>query len=126
MVIPERTVNEVLNPPTTNTSTSTYTVAGVNPANTSSGLVTKAQLVKGSWLSSTPSVAKTQVLVTTAYASQKGLKVGDTLTINKVSYMIVGLVNPTLTGDVSDLYFSISNLSRCPRTQVASMRSWYR
>jgi ABC-type antimicrobial peptide transport system permease subunit len=110
VVIPERTVNEVLNPPTTNTSTSTYTVAGVNPANTKSGLVTKAQLVKGSWLSTSPSVAKTQVLVTTAYASQKGLKVGDTLTINKVGYTIVGLVNPTLTGDVSDLYFSISNL----------------
>ena len=31
VVIPERTVNEVLNPPTTNTSTSTYTVAGVTP-----------------------------------------------------------------------------------------------
>ena len=58
----------------------------------------------------TPSVAKSQVLVTTAYASQKGLKVGDTLTINKVGYTIVGLVNPTLTGDVSDVYFSISNL----------------
>jgi ABC-type antimicrobial peptide transport system permease subunit len=110
VVIPEQTVNEVLNPPTTNTSTSTYTVAGVNPSDTTSGLVTKAQLVKGAWLSSTPSVAKSQVLVTTAYASQKGLKVGDTLTINKVNYDIVGLVNPTLTGDVSDVYFSISNL----------------
>jgi len=110
VVIPERTVTQVLNPPTTNTSTSTYTVAGVNPANPTSGLVTKAQLVKGTWLSTTPSVAKSQVLVTTAYASQKGLKVGDTLTINKVDYKIVGLVNPTLTGDVSDIYFSISNL----------------
>ena len=110
VVVPEQTVNEVLNPPTTNTSTSTYTVAGVNPADTTSGLVTKAQLVKGAWLSSTPSVAKSQVLVTTAYASQKGLKVGDTLTINKVGYRIVGLVNPTLPGDVSDVYFSISNL----------------
>jgi ABC-type antimicrobial peptide transport system permease subunit len=82
----------------------------VNPADTTSGLVTKAQLVKGTWLSTTPSVAQSQVLVTTAYASQKGLKVGDTLTINKVGYKIVGLVNPTLTGDVSDIYFSISNL----------------
>ena len=109
-MVPEQTVNQVLNPPTTNTSTSTYTVAGVNPANTTSGLVTKAQLVKGAWLSTTPSIAKSQVLVTTAYASQKGLKVGETLTINKVNYTIVGLVNPTLTGDVSDVYFSISNL----------------
>jgi ABC-type antimicrobial peptide transport system permease subunit len=110
VVIPERTVNEVLNPPTTNTSTSTYTVGSVDPSNTTSGLVTKAQLTKGTWLSTTPSIADTQVLVTTSYASQKGLTVGDTLTINKVGYKIVGLVNPTLTGDVSDIYFSISNL----------------
>ncbi len=110
VVVPERTVEQVLNPPTTNTQTSTYTVAGVNPSNTTSGLVTKAQLTKGAWLSTNPTTAKTQVLVTTAYASQKGLKVGQTLTINSVGYTIVGLVNPTLTGDVSDIYFSISNL----------------
>ena len=110
VVVPERTVEQVLNPPTTNTQTSTYTVAGVNPSNTTSGLVTKAQLTKGAWLSTNPTTAKTQVLVTTAYASQKGLKVGQTLTINSVGYTIVGLVNPTLTGDVSDVYFSISNL----------------
>ncbi|MGC2168230.1 MAG: FtsX-like permease family protein [Acidimicrobiales bacterium] len=110
VVVPERTVEEVLNPPTTNTQTSTYTVAGVNPSDTSSGLVTKAQLTKGKWLSSNPTTAKSQVLVTTAYASQKGLKVGQVLTINSIGYTIVGLVNPTLTGDVSDIYFSISNL----------------
>ncbi len=110
VVVPERTVEQVLNPPTTNTQTSTYTVAGVNPSNTTSGLVTKAQLTKGAWISTNPTIAKTQVLVTTAYASQKGLKVGQTLTINAVGYKIVGLVNPTLTGDVSDIYFSISNL----------------
>lgn len=110
VVVPERTVEQVLNPPTTNTQTSTYTVASVNPSNTTSGLVTKAQLTKGAWLSTNPITAKTQVLVTTAYASQKGLKVGQTLTINAVGYVIVGLVNPTLTGDVSDVYFSSSNL----------------
>ena len=101
-------LTRVLNPPTTNTKTSTYTVAGVNPSNTTSGLVTKAQLTKGTWLSTNPTAAKTQVLVTTAYASQNGLKVGRTLAINSVDYTIVGLVNPTLTGDVSDIYFSLS------------------
>jgi ABC-type antimicrobial peptide transport system permease subunit len=110
VVVPEQTVSEVLNPPTTNTKTSTYTVGGVNPSNTTSGLVTKAQLVKGTWLSSNPATAATQVLVTTAYATQEGLKVDQTLTINSVNYKIVGLVNPTLTGDVSDIYFSLANL----------------
>jgi len=117
VVVPEQTVNEVLNPPTTNTKTSTYTVAGVNPSNTTSGLVTKAQLVKGTWLSTTPSTAATQVLVTTAYASQEGLKLDQTLSINSVKYKIVGLVNPTLTGDVSDIYFSLANLQTLSTNQ---------
>ena len=117
VVVPEQTVNEVLNPPTTNTQTSTYTVAGVNPSNTNSGLVTKAQLVKGTWLSTDPATAKSQVLVTTAYASQKNLKVGQTLSINTVNYTIVGLVNPTLTGDVSDIYFGLSNLQALSTNQ---------
>jgi ABC-type antimicrobial peptide transport system permease subunit len=117
VVIPERTIQEVLNPPTTNTQTSTYTVAGVNPSNSTSGLVTKAQLIKGTWLSTNPTTAKSQVLVTTAYASQKDLKVGQTLSINSVNYTIVGLVNPTLTGDVSDIYFSLSNLQSLSTNQ---------
>jgi ABC-type antimicrobial peptide transport system permease subunit len=112
VVVPEQTVSEVLNPPTTNTKTSTYTVGGVNPSNSTSGLVTKAQLVKGTWLSTNPTTAATQVLVTTAYATQEGLKVDQTLTINSVNYKIVGLVNPTLTGDVSDIYFSLANLQK--------------
>lgn len=117
VVVPEQTVNEVLNPPTTNTKTSTYTVGGVNPSDTTSGLVTKAQLVKGAWLSATPATAASQVLVTTAYASQEGLKVDQTLTINSVKYKIVGLVNPTLTGDVSDIYFSLANLQTLSTNQ---------
>jgi ABC-type antimicrobial peptide transport system permease subunit len=112
VIVPEQTVSEVLNPPTTNTKTSTYTVGGVNPLNTTSGLVTKAQLVKGAWLSTNPATAATQVLVTTAYATQESLKVNQTLTINSVNYKIVGLVNPTLTGDVSDIYFSLANLQK--------------
>jgi ABC-type antimicrobial peptide transport system permease subunit len=117
VIVPEQTVNEVLNPPTTNTKTSTYTVGGVDPSATTSGLVTKAQLVKGAWLSTNPATAATQVLVTTAYASQEGLKVDQTLTINSVTYKIVGLVNPTLTGDVSDIYFSLANLQTLSTNQ---------
>jgi hypothetical protein len=66
-------VNEVLNPPTTNTKH--VDVHGRRtwiPSDTTSGLVTKSQLVKGTWLSTTRDRPATQVLVTTAYASQKG------------------------------------------------------
>ena len=97
----------MLNPPTTNTATSSYTVAGVDPTNATTGLITKAQLVSGTWFSSSPA---DEVLVNTAYASTKNLKVGGTLTINTKSYKIVGLVPPTLTGNVSDIYFPLSTM----------------
>jgi putative ABC transport system permease protein len=107
VVVPEQTITRVLNPPTTNTATSSYSVAGVDPANPNTGLVTKAQLVSGSWFSSNPT---DEVLVNTAYASTKKLAAGGTVTINGTSYHIVGLVDPTLTGDVSDVYFPLSTM----------------
>ena len=35
---------------------------------------------------------------------------GGTLTINSKSYKIVGLVSPTLTGNVADIYFPLSTM----------------
>lgn len=104
VVVPEQTIRETLNPPTTNTQTASYTVAGVDPAATTGGLITKSQLTKGTWFSSN---ATDEVLVNQAYATQKGLHAGGTLVIDKKTYRIVGLVNPTLTGDVADIYFDL-------------------
>ena len=105
--MPEQTITRVLNPPTTNTETKSYTVAGVDPNNSSSGLITKAQLVSGTWFTSSPA---DEILVSTAYASTNSIKLGQTLTIDKTNYKVVGLVNPTLTGDVSDIYFDLATL----------------
>ena len=109
VVVPEQTITEYLNPPTTNTSTSTYTVAGVDPSNPNTGLITKAQLVSGTWFTAH---SANEVLVNTAYANTKRLKVGGTLTLNSASYKIVGLVAPTLTGNVSDIYFALATVQR--------------
>ncbi len=105
VVVPEATIRETLNPPTTNTQTASYTVAGVSPSVSTGGLITKAQVTKGTWFTAN---ATDEVLVNTAYATQKGLHAGGTLTINSKTYKIVGLVNPTLTGDVADVYFNLA------------------
>ena len=107
VVVPEETITRVLNPPTTNTATSSYSVAGVDPTNETTGLITKSQLVSGTWFTSNPA---DEVLVNTAYASTKKLKLDGTITINSKSYKIVGLVAPTLTGNVSDVYFPLSTM----------------
>jgi hypothetical protein len=107
VVVPEQTITRVLNPPSTNTETKSYTVAGVNPADHSTGLITTAQVVSGSWFGAKPA---DEILVNTAYANTNNIKVGQQLTIDKTTFSVVGLVNPTLTGDTSDIYFDISTL----------------
>jgi putative ABC transport system permease protein len=107
VVVPEQTITRILNPPSTNTETKSYTVAGVNPSDTSTGLITTAQVVKGKWFGLKPA---DEILVNTAYASTNNIKVGQQLTIDKTVFTAVGLVNPTLTGDTSDIYFDLSTL----------------
>jgi putative ABC transport system permease protein len=107
VVVPAQTINRVLNPPSTDTQTRTYTVAGVNPANRTSGLITAAQVISGSWFGATPA---NEVLVNSAYASTNTITAGQKLTINGTDFTVVGLVNPTLTGNISDLYFDINTL----------------
>jgi hypothetical protein len=119
VVVPEQTITRVLNPPSTNTETKSYTVAGVNPADHSTGLITTAQVVSGSWFGAKPA---DEILVNTAYANTNNIKVGQQLTIDKTTFSVVGLVNPTLTGDTSDVYFDISSCSLWPRTAVGSTK----
>jgi ABC-type antimicrobial peptide transport system permease subunit len=107
VVTPLRTINQVVNPPTTDTTSQSYTVAGVDPTSPDAGLVTRAQVASGSWFSATPA---TEVLVNTAYATKKTVAVGAALPINGTSYKVVGLVNPTLTGNTADVYFPLSTL----------------
>jgi ABC-type lipoprotein release transport system permease subunit len=107
VVVPQQTITRVLNPPQTNTQTASYTVAGVDPSNSTSGLITKAQLVSGTWFTASPA---NEILVSSAYASSNNIKVGQTWTINKTGYTVVGLVNPTLSGDTADIYFDLATV----------------
>jgi putative ABC transport system permease protein len=107
VVTPLRTITQIVNPPTTDTTSQSYTVAGVDPASPDAGLVTRAQVASGSWFSASPA---SEVLVNTAYASKKSIAVGAKLPINGTSYKVVGLVNPTLTGNTADVYFPLSTL----------------
>ena len=107
VVVPAQTITRVLNPPSTDTQTKSYTVAAVDPSNQTSGLITISQVSSGSWFSSSPD---NEVLVNTAYASTNNIKAGQALMINGTSYTVKGLVAPTLTGNVSDIYFSLKTL----------------
>jgi ABC-type antimicrobial peptide transport system permease subunit len=104
---PIRAIQQVVNPPSTDITTSSYNVAGVDPASPDEGLVTKSQVTSGRFIN--PG-ATDEVLVNVAYANKKSLKLGDTLPINGTDYHIVGLVSPTLSGNTADVYFPLSTL----------------
>lgn len=107
IIVPALTIEQVISPPMTNTQTNTYTVAGVDPNSPNSGLVTQAQVASGSWFGAAPA---DQILVSTAYASTKSIKVGQHMSIDGTSFDVVGLVNPSLNGDASDIYFDVATL----------------
>jgi ABC-type antimicrobial peptide transport system permease subunit len=102
-----RSVNQAVNPPSTDISTTSYTAAGIDPASPTSGLVTTAQLVSGRWIGRT---AGNEVLLNQSYANQHGYGIGAQLPINGTSYIVVGLVKPTLTGSIADVYFPLSTI----------------
>ena len=107
VIVPAVTINQVVNPPSTNTQTASYSVAGVDARQSQRGLVTKAQVVSGKWFGADPAH---EVLASTAYASAKSLKVGQHLTIDGTTFTVTGLVNPSATGATSDLYFDLPTL----------------
>ena len=107
--VPLQTLRQVLDPPQTDIKTTSYNVAGIDPASPHAGLVTTDQLTSGKWLSAGQA---NQILVANSYANKNNLKVGSTITINGVTYTIVGLVNPTLTGSTADIYFPLSTLQK--------------
>ena len=104
---PIQTLQQVVDPPSTDISSESYTVAGVDPAVPGLGLVTAEQLTEGRWLAEG---AADEILVNVAYANTKSLAVGGTIPINGTDYRIVGLVRPTLTGSTADVYFPLATL----------------
>ena len=109
VVTPLRTIQQVVNPPSTDIKNASYTAAGIDPSTPATGLVTQAQLVSGRWLSKT---ATNEILVSVAYANKNSLKIGTTVAINGTDYSVVGLVNPTLTGSTADVYFPLATLQK--------------
>jgi ABC-type antimicrobial peptide transport system permease subunit len=106
VVTPLRYIQQVVNPPQTDTKTQSWTAAGVDPKSPDAGLITRKNISSGTWFTG----AADEVVVSSTYAGKHSLKAGGTLAINGKTYKVVGIAEPTLTGNTADVYFPISTL----------------
>jgi putative ABC transport system permease protein len=104
-VTPQQTIEQAVDPPQTNITATTYTIAGEDPAHPSIGLVTPALVTSGRFLT-----GNGQALLAATYASRNKLKVGSKLDLNGTTFTVVGLVKPPLGGQTADVYIPLAQL----------------
>lgn len=105
---PEQTLQQVVDPPQTDISSSTYTIAGVDLSTPGIGVVTPSLVSSGRFLKA--GSGSHEALLAGSYASRNGLKVGSKLVPNGTAFEIVGLVRPPLGGQTADVYVPLSQL----------------
>lgn len=104
---PEQTLRQVVDPPQTDITSSTYTIGGVDMTQTDIGIVTAALVTKGRFLQKAG-----EALLTQTYASREGLKAGSTLDLNGTTFTVVGLVRAPLGGQTADVYVPLAQLQK--------------
>jgi ABC-type antimicrobial peptide transport system permease subunit len=104
---PEQTLRQVVDPPQTDITSTTYTIGGVDLTRTDIGIVTPALVTEGTFLEKPG-----QALVTQTYAGREGLKVGSKIDLNGTSFTVVGLVRAPLGGQTADVYVPLAQLQK--------------
>ena len=88
-----------------NLQISSSTVAGVDVAVKALGAISPAQLRHGRWFG-----GGHDAIVNTGYASAHGVKLGDTVKLNKHPFTVVGTVEPPLGSQSADIYVRLGQL----------------
>jgi ABC-type antimicrobial peptide transport system permease subunit len=104
---PDQTLRQVVDPPQTNITSSTYTIGGADLGQREIGIVTPSLVTKGRFLRT-----RGEALVSVTYASRQKLSVGSKLDLNGTSFTVVGLVRAPLGGQTADVYVPLAQLQR--------------
>ena len=84
-------------------------VTGIDPSSPELALVTPDRITDGHYLRSGQ---KDGAIVTTAYADQNGIELGDRVDVGGEKFEVVGLGSAGLGGESSDIYVHLSELQR--------------
>jgi ABC-type antimicrobial peptide transport system permease subunit len=102
---PRKTYRKTLDTPQTDIQTETFTIAGVDTSKEDIGLILPSQITEGSYFNN-----KDQTIVNLSYAQKKGLKTGDSITINDKNLKVVGIVDPKFYTNTAGIYVPLSDL----------------
>lgn len=86
------------------------TVTGVDPAQPDLGGVTRGQLASGRWFDAR--AKPYEAILTESYAKREDLGVGDTFDMDGHTFTVVGLSEPPIGGQASDMYVELKTLQR--------------
>lgn len=104
---PQRTIQQVIDPPQTDITSGTYTIAGVDFSKPGLGLLTEDQITRGAFFKSNTGK---EAILAEGYAGRKDLGIGDELNLNGTVFKIIGLAKPPLGGQAADVYLTLPEL----------------
>jgi ABC-type antimicrobial peptide transport system permease subunit len=109
--VPEQAAGGFARPagPPENINVSSRTVTGIDVTRPALAAITPGQLVSGRYLSSSKAG---EAVLNVAYAKQRSLGVGDTITLGKKTFKVVGLAETPVGGQASDIYVKLGELQR--------------
>jgi putative ABC transport system permease protein len=103
-----------------NFTTNSFTVEGVDPARSGLGPLSSGKLTSGSAL--TPADATSDdALVDSGYAAQNKLAVGGTVDVGGTSFKIIGIVSVPQGGSPPDVYIPLARAQSIGKTASASL-----
>jgi putative ABC transport system permease protein len=95
--------------PPDNIDLQSTSVSGVDQTKESLGAVTAGQVSKGDYLSQDDS---REAVLNVSYAKRSNIHVGDSITLDRKKFEVVGLADPPLGGQASDVYLKLDQLQR--------------
>lgn len=103
-----RKYTQDVGPISTDIKTENYSISGVDTTKTDIGLILPSQITDGKYFDG----IEGQIIVNRSYADKQSKKVGDKIALNKVEYIVVGIVDPKLYTNTTDFYLPLAELQK--------------
>ncbi len=103
-----------------NFSTNSFAVEGVNLSNTSLGSLSSARLTAGTALTSADANSDDAV-IDSSYATQNKLAAGSTISVGGTTFKVIGIVSVPQGGSPPDVYVPLAKAQRIAKSGSASL-----